>query len=83
MDRKQEVEQRLRELVELRQKVEQMEVAMEVLTPEERLVVQMLLICPEKQATKKLCQILGVEVASIYRRRRRALRKLERALFGN
>jgi len=83
MNRKLEVERRLRELDGLRQKVAQMEAAMEALTPEERLVVQMMLVCPEKGAGQKLCQILGLEIATVYRRRERAVRKLERALFGN
>ena len=81
MDRKQEVERRLRELDVMRQAVQNMEEAMGVLTPEERLVVQMMLICPEKHAGQKLCQILGLEIAAIYRRRERAVRKLEKALF--
>jgi hypothetical protein len=82
VDRKLEVERRLGELDGLRQKVEQMDAAMQVLTPEERLVVQMLLVCPEKGAAEKLCQILQVERASVYRRRERAIRKLAKALFN-
>ncbi len=82
MDRKQEVERRLRELDGMRQAVQNMEEAMGVLTPEERLVVQMMLICPEKKAGQKLCQILNMELSSVYRRKERAVRKLERALFN-
>ncbi len=83
MDKKQEVERQLRQLDNMRLQVQNIEAAMEVLTPEERLVVQMLLVCPEKQAAQKLCQILGMEVASVYRRRERAVRKLQKVLFGN
>ena len=82
MDRKSEVERRLRELEQLRRRIGQTEAAMEVLTPEERLVVQMLLICPEPGAAHKLCQILGVEIAGVYRRKQKAVRKLEKALFN-
>lgn len=81
MEGKKEVVRRLRELENMRQAVENMDNALACLTPEERLVVQMLLICPEKGAAQKLCQILSVEESSVYRRKKKALRKLEEALF--
>ena len=79
--------QRLSRMEDLQRQVQQAQLelrqlqeAMQVLTPEERLVVQMLIISPEPLATEKLCQILEVERSSVYRRRERAIRKLGRGL---
>ena len=80
---KKEVERRLRQLDALRQAVATMEGALQVLTPEERLVVQLMLICPEKNAAQKLCQMLCVEQSSVYRRRDRAMEKLALCLQGH
>ena len=80
MERKQEIVRRLRELDGQRQAVRAMEEALQMLTPEERLVVQMMFICPEKDAGQKLCQLLCMEQTSVYRRRERALGKLAKAL---
>ena len=80
MERKQEIVRRLRELDGQRQAVRAMEEALQILTPEERLVVQMMFICPEKDAAQKLCQLLCMEQTSVYRRRERALGKLAKAL---
>ena len=77
---RQETVRRLRELDAQRQAVEAMEGALQMLTPEERLVVQMMYICPEKDAVQKLCQLLCLEQTSVYRRRKRALGKLAKAL---
>lgn len=54
-----------------------------VLTPEEREILQQLYICPEKNAVQQLSQSLGVEHSSIYRRRDRALFKFTMALYGS
>lgn len=80
MEHKQEVVRRLQNLDTLRQAVQSMEGALQVLTPAERLVVQMMCICPEKNAVQKLCQLLCVEQSSVYRRKNRALEKLAVAL---
>ena len=80
MDYKQEVVRRLQNLDAQRQAVQTLEQALQVLTPEERLVVQMMCICPEKKAAQKLCGLLHVEQSSVYRRRDRALEKLALAL---
>lgn len=77
---REEVVQLLRNLDAQRQAVQLMEQALQELTPEERLVVQMMYICPEKNAVPKLCGILCVEQASVYRRKNRALKKLAVAL---
>ena len=80
MEQKKEIVRRLQNLDGLRQAVQSMEGALQVLTPEERLVVQMMCICPEKNAAQKLCGLLCVEQSSVYRRRDRALEKLAVAL---
>ena len=78
---KQDVIGRLRRMERLQLELQQLQQAMQLLTPEERLVVQMLVVAPEKNAADKLCEILGVERSSVYRRRERALRKLGEVLY--
>ena len=51
------------------------------LTPQERLVVQMLDIAPARGNGAKLCQLLDCEIASIYRRRDRALKRFSDGVF--
>ena len=82
MERKQEVVRRLRQLDGLRLAVENMDRALQVLTPEERLVVQMLYICPERKAADKLCTLLHVEHSSVYRKKDQAMEKLVQALYN-
>ena len=79
---KQEMVRRLREYGVQRQAVEIMDVALQVLTPEERLVAERLLIHPQRGAVQQLCQILNLEQASIYRRRDRVLEKLAQTMHG-
>lgn len=80
MNSRREVILRLRQLEAQRQAVEAMDQALQELTPAERLVLQMLVICPEQHAAQKLCQILCVEQSSVYRRKDRALSKLAKFL---
>lgn len=56
--------------------------ALSVLTPEERLILLRLYICPERKAVERLVNELGMEQSSIYRRRDRALEKFTIALYG-
>ncbi len=56
--------------------------ALEALTPEERLVLHRLYICPERGALERLCCELGVEQSSIYRKRDKALHRFTMALYG-
>ena len=77
---KQEVIRRLERMESLQLELQMLQQAMQVLTPEERLVVQMLVIAPERNAADKLCQLLEVERSSVYRRRERALKKLGEVL---
>ena len=56
--------------------------ALKALTREERLILQRLYICPEKGAVERLCEELGLEQSSVYRRRDRALQRFAIALYG-
>lgn len=82
MDRRKDVALRLQGLDAMRQAVQTVDGALQVLTPEERLVAQMLLISPQRGNVQRLCEMLCVEKSSVYRRRERVLEKLERVLFG-
>lgn len=89
MQRREEVVRRLKNMDEMRQQVQQLqrqldslEAAMQELTPEERLVTEFMLVHPQKNNVQQLCQMLGIEQASVYRRRGRVLNKLEKVLFG-
>ena len=52
------------------------------LTPEEKLILTRLYVCSEKGGVEQLCQELGVEHSSIYRKRDAALHKFTLALYG-
>ena len=52
------------------------------LDPQERLVVQLLYIMPEKGNVGRLCEILNCGQTTVYRRRDRALKKFTKALYG-
>ncbi|MBQ8909484.1 MAG: DUF1492 domain-containing protein [Oscillospiraceae bacterium] len=52
------------------------------LTPEERLVLQRMYLLPERRAIDLLCTELGVEQATVYRKRDKALRRFTVALYG-
>ena len=56
--------------------------ALGTLTPEEKLVLHRLYICPERGGLDRLCTDLQVEQSSIYRKRDKALRKFTYALYG-
>jgi hypothetical protein len=81
MEKNAEVVERLGKLETLRQAVRTMEQALALLTPEERLVLEMTVINPKKGAVQKLCHVLGVEASSVYRRRKVTLKKLETTLW--
>ena len=57
--------------------------ALSALDPEEKLVLQRLYIYPEKGSLERLCNELGVENSSIYRKRDKALRHFTVALYGS
>lgn len=62
--------------------LDQLDRGLEALTEEERTVLDMLYIHPKKGNPGRLCEILQVEQSSVYRRRDRALSKLNLALHG-
>lgn len=62
--------------------VKMTERALSTLSPEEKLILHRMFILPERGSLERLCQELGVEQASIYRRRDRALHHFTLALYG-
>ena len=75
-----ELEGRLKSFEEQRRRVREMERALALLTPAERLVLDRLVIHRERGAAQVLCQLLEVEPATVYRYKKQALGKLEKAL---
>ena len=77
---------RLRELRNQRNRtaleVELVEAGLSALEPEERLILDRLYIHPMINGPDWLCQELGCELASVYRRRKRALRHFTAAMYG-
>lgn len=57
--------------------------AMSALSEEEELILHRLYVCPERGAMGRLCNELGVETSSVYRKRDRALQRFTLALFGD
>ena len=74
---------RLRALEVLREQVAQLDQALGQLTPSERLIIQKTVLEPGRNHVKVLCQLLDVEVATVYRRREKALKKLEQLLYSD
>ena len=62
--------------------VDIVERAMVCLQQEEKTILQRLYIYPQKGALARLCNELGVESSSIYRRRDQALQTFTLALYG-
>ena len=65
-----------------REQVAATEKALQLLTEEEYMVVEMLYIAPGRGHVERLCQELHCEQATIFRRRDSALRKITLALAG-
>lgn len=75
-------EELARRLEESRLWVEIVNRAFDVLTAEERLVLEQMYIRQVKGAADRLCAQMGVEKATVYRRRDAALRHFTLALYG-
>ena len=71
----------LQNLSALRQQLTAAEKALQELTPEERLLAQMLFLAPQPGNVDRLCALLQIEKSSIYRRRTQVLAKLTNMLF--
>ena len=72
----------LEALPAMRIAVKNMDNALSMLTPEERILADLLFVHPQKNNILKVCELLNVEYATAYRRRRALLNKLLRALSG-
>ncbi len=62
--------------------VDMVSAALSVLTKEEQTVLDRLFICPLNGNLDRLCDELGMERATVYRRRDAALRKFTLAMYG-
>ena len=78
--RRDEVVRQLRMLPKLRAEVARMEAALDCLTEEERDIIGTMLINPVPLASEKLCEKLLIERSAVYRRRDKAIIKLEKFL---
>ena len=72
----------LKALPAMRAAVESLDNALAFLTPEERIMADLLLIHPKKGNIEKVCELLQVEHACAYRRRKHLLHKLQQMLLG-
>ncbi len=77
-----ELIRRLQELPIQRAMVQNLDNALSLLTPEERLVAHLLLVYPKRNNVQLVCEKLHVEQATAYRRRRQVIDKLTAALCG-
>lgn len=54
----------------------------DALTPEEIMILQRMYLFPERGAVDRLCSDLGVEQATVYRKRDKALHRFTVAMYG-
>ncbi len=78
----QELLRKTGELEAARIAVQNLDNALSLLTPEERLVANLLLLHPQRGNVQQLCQLLHVEQAAVYRRRKKVINKLLQTLNG-
>lgn len=62
--------------------MEHVNLALGVLTPEEKRILHNFYIAPTPGSTERLCVDMGVEKSSLYRRREKALQRFTLALCG-
>ena len=77
-----ELIRRLENLEAARASLQALENALQQLTPEERLIAHHLLLHPMRGNAALLCQLLNVEQATVYRRRKQILKKIDAAISG-
>ena len=70
------------QLRQTRSWVTSVERAMEVLSPEERLVLDRFYVYPRRGAADRLAEELGVERSQVYRKKDQALKLFTLAMFG-
>ena len=80
MESRRQMAEKLKNLPAMRLQVETIDKAMQVLTPEERLLVEQMVIHRTKGNLQQLCQILELEKSAVYWRKDKALDKLIQAL---
>lgn len=56
--------------------------ALSILTQEEHMILQRMYISPERGVVQHLCDELGIEQSSVYRKRDQALYRFTMALYG-
>ena len=78
--RRDEIIARLRQLEKMRLQVALLEHALEQLDECQREIIEKMYVSPEEKASDKICEMFDIEVASVYRRRNKALKKLEECL---
>jgi DNA-directed RNA polymerase specialized sigma24 family protein len=71
-----EVVKALRNMQAMRRKLELLEDALERLTDCEREIIDKMYIRPVAKASDIICEKFDIEVAAVYRRRNKALKKL-------
>lgn len=62
--------------------VELVEAGLEILSAEDRLVLERFYVHPERGSVERLCGELGLEKSAVYDRREKALRRFTLALYG-
>ena len=71
------VKEQLQRLERIREWVRQADRILGELSPAERLILQKLILKPEKGNAALLCQLLEMEQATVYRKRQQLLQKLQ------
>ena len=69
-------------LVRVQQWLAVMNRGLDALTPEEIIILQKMYLFPERGAVDRLCGDLGVEQATVYRKRDKALHRFTMAMYG-
>lgn len=71
-----------RRLADTQIRLATMDRALDLLSPEDRLILERFYIHPVKGNVDRLCEELAIEKAGIYKRKDKALRRLTMAIYG-